>query len=161
MRGSHIPSAAQLIGTAHCGPSVPVLWRVRAIRGDVARLQVGDAVAVLVSSGAGLTAVNVVRRGDFNDDDGRVAFFRTVAVLVTERKTAAAVVQPFLAATGNDHWRLEKAPLLFLSLDGVRLALVLHDFCAACAVTAAGIMHTKANRWLLFGNEAVYPVRSG
>lgn len=161
LEGSRIPSAAQRVGVEHCGPSVNVRWRVRETRRETWSLQVADAVVLVVFSGRSLTAVNVLPRGDVNDDDWRMALFRTVAVIVTGEGTASAVVQPCVRDADNMHWRLMNSLLLYLRLDGVRRAIVQHDCRAACAASAVGAMHNAAGRFLLFGKEAAYPPRSG
>lgn len=158
---SEVPSAAVQLAESRCGSGMTIAWRTRATRGDVDRLRIGDAVRVLTCGGPYGTAVHVAVGGAARRVDSRPAYFRVHCFFSTRSGSAAAVVSPMTLAACASFWTEDRSRSLYLPLEHVRRALVLHDCDQHCDNTSPTLRHSTSNRWHVLGRETGYPGRSG
>lgn len=156
-----LPVAAQQIAVSHSPPGATITWHRRAARPPCDSLVVGDAVAVLVRPEMSVAAVPVAIGVAATAHDARIAFFGVLGFFTTRAGAAAAVVHPYELDPSGQFWRLAPERCLFVLLESVRRALVLHDCACSCSIVGSRVRHTTANRWLLFGRSTGYPARSG
>lgn len=158
---SDVSEAAVEVAESRCGPDFTISWRTRATRGDVDRLRIGDAVRVLSCGGLHGTAVHVAAGGAARREDSRPAYFRVQYFFCTRAGRAAAVVSPVSCADGAPFWTVDQSRSLYLPLEHVRRALLLHDCDEQCDDVSPVLRHSASNRWQVLGRETGYPGRSG
>lgn len=149
------------LAESRCGPGFHVAWRTRATRGEADRLRIGDAVRVLSCGGPYGTAVHVAVGGAARRLESRPAYFRVQCFFSTRSGSAAAVVSPISVAEGASFWTVDTSRFLYLPLEHVRRALVLHDCDQQCDDTSPVLRHSTSNRWHVLGRETGYRGRSG
>lgn len=158
-----VPVAGQELAMSRFGSSSIVKWWGRASRSGAAdKVQLGDALAVLVLPSAGLTAVNVAYGTDSGHPLARTAYFSIAAVLTTPHGTCSAVVHPFLSIAGSSDVSVDVSRVMYLPLDcNVRRALVLHSCQHGCSSLRSAVGHSGTNRWRVLGRADGYPSRHG
>lgn len=158
-----VPVAGRRLVYERYGSSVEVKWWGRATRsGTNEKVQIGDAVAVLVLPVRGLSAVNVARGINCSHPRASVAFFSLAGILTTPQGTCSAVVHPYVDVPDTQDVSIDSARVLYLPLDrAVRRALVLHSCEHGCAALRSGVGHSDLNRWRVFGRAQGYPARQG
>jgi len=163
VEGGDVPPPAGVNCMKHWSSSDDTLrWKRRATRGDAGRIEIGDAVAVLVRRRPGVMAVNIARGQHVLDDDCRLSFFRVEGICNAPQGVAAAVVRPILPIVNSEDFRIAAGPYQYLALDdGVRRALLLHSCAGECNAANDQVRHTQTNRWRVFSRKTGYPSRSG
>jgi len=158
-----VPTEASDVLSACLPPGSSVSWRLRCRRGTADKVAVGDAVAVLVVSDAGMDVVDVVRSGDERMPGVHVSFFRVVGLFTSPACCVGAVVRPFQAVDGAGFHAVDATRALLLRFGpSVRRALALHNCTDDCQATATGrVVHGDMNVWTLYGRRQGYPPRSG
>lgn len=158
---SDVPAAAVLLAQSRCGPGFTIAWRTRATRGEVDRMRIGDAVRVLACGGPYGTAVHVAVGAAARRVDSRPAYFGMQFFFSTRSGSPAAVVSPIALAEGSSFWTVDRSRFLYLPLEHVRRALMLHDCDHLCENASPILRHSPSNIWHVLGRETAYPGRSG
>lgn len=158
-----VPAAGRELVLTRFGSSFMVRWEGRASRsGSGEKVQIADALAVLVLPSEWLMAVNVARGADSGNPLASVAFFSLAAVLTTPRGTCAAVVHPFQPIANSADVSVDVGRVMYLPLDvSVRRALVLHSCQHGCLSLRSAVGHSDTNRWRVLGRADGYPSRHG
>lgn len=155
---------AHLLAASLLGPptSASLDWRTRCSRGSSDVVDIGDSLAVLVSSESAAQVVDVAAGAAAYGNHCVVSFFRVGALLRLTCGKGAAFVSPFCMAANGDHHVLQQDSCMLLPMQvGVRRAVALHACDAACARDGSGSMvHSTSNRWKLLGRQTGYPSRS-